>query len=514
MPFNSNMHVSFISFVCSIALLCATGAHAVMDPRFELDPEALAHMKSAGKPQRTAGKRFPRIHGKRSASTFATGRVYTIKPGDHLFKILMRDYGLSNGEAELLVEEIKRENNIYDIKRLKIGQKISIPPVRRHADGSLAPAQTVLPDTTRHFGSDIVPGQSFKLESPVVALSEQDAVARAHDMWNRIVPPKAEQQKPLSIQTAAFSLTLDPNRYPMFARVDGGFIVVDQNGTIPPLVKSLIEDKYASVRIVAEAPSETKRFMLSLLEAAGFYSVEKNFTMEFGADPKLTIQTDFKVEKTVESIIKQDVVLVNSRRASLPPVLGEFLKTEGFLLYEPFVTLKSFARYDTRAINHISAKKQPEMIDSILSALSVTPERDRSVDIFAADHNGISLSVKAERYFERGGQRYIVTRFDGDPINYTLFRILETTGCSVIIIEAQDDFRKIAEKMISRMKMKGVYTQHRMLQDETAGYSLQMSGFKIDDAMLPGGGVFLTDRAMDRVIRDLFTQNGFSITNR
>jgi len=136
------------------------------------------------------------------------------------------------------------------------------------------------------------------------------------------------------------------------------------------------------------------------------------------------------------------------------------------------------------------------------------------VDVFAADNNGISLSVKAERYFERGGKRFVITNFDGDPVNYTLFRILETKGLNVVILETRDDFRKTAEKIISRMKIKGVFAKYNILQDKSAGYSLQMSGFNIDDAMLPGGGIFLTDRAMDPIVRDLVTDNGFTINNR
>jgi hypothetical protein len=235
--------------------------------------------------------------------------------------------------------------------------------------------------------------------------------------------------------------------------------------------------------------------------------------MEFGVDPKLTVKADFKIEKTAESLIKQDVVLVNSGRTSLPPLLGEFLKKEGFSLYEPFASLKPFAQHDSRTIHHISAKKQPEIIDSILSAFSVASEHDRRVDMFADDNNGISLSVKAERYFERSGRRYVVTSFDGDPINYTLFRILETRGYNVVILDPTDDFRKISEKIISRMKIKGAYAQHSLLEDGSAGYSLLMSGFKLDDALLPGGGIILTDRAMDRIVRDLLTENGFNINS-
>ncbi len=496
-------------------LLYASGARAVMDPRFELDPQTLPGSKSTVKPAHAERKRTVRpAHVSQSPSSPAKGGVYTVKAGDNLYKILMRDYALDNNEAELFIEEIRRENNIYDIKRLKIGQKIRIPPVRRHSDGTLKLFQAVRSDTIRSSDASAAPEQSFKLESPLPSLSEQEVVTKTRGVWDRIVPSKKEPHKPLAINTSTFSLALDPGRYPTFSRMDGGRIVLDQNGTIPPLVKSLIEGNDASVRIVTEAPSGTKHFMASLLEAAGFYSVEENFSMEFGVDPKLTVQSDFKVEKTAESLIKQDVVLVNSGRTLLPPSLGEFLKKEGFSLYEPFASIKPFAQRDSRTIQYVSAKKQPEMIDAILSAFSVSSERNRSVDVFATDNNGISLSVKVERYFERGGQRFVVTSFDGDPIHYTLFRILETKGYKVVILEADDDFRKVSEKLISRMNISGTFAQHKLLQDGAAGYSLQMSGFKLDDALLPGGGIFLTDRAMDRIVRDLFTENGYNINIR
>jgi hypothetical protein len=507
MPLFVKAHVPAVTTVCLSLLLCASGVYGAMDPRFELDPQALAGTKSVAKAQTAKEKRAHRSPVHKSSSASSKGATYTVRQGDHLFKILMRDYGLSNDEAESFIEEIRRENNIYDIKRLKVGQKIIIPPVQRRGDGTLK-----LPQSARSEHGGAAPEQSFKLESPVAPLSEQEVVTKAQDVWKRIVPSKNEQQKPLALQTSTFSLTLDPERYPTFARMDGGRIVLDQNGTIPPLVKSLIEDKDKSVHIVTESPAGNKHFMASLLENAGFYSVEENFNMEFGVDPKLTVQADFKVEKTAESLIKQDVVLVNSGRTSLPPTLGEFLKKEGFSLYEPFASLKPFAQRDSRAIHAISAKTQPETIDAILAAFAVMPVRDRRVDVFGSENNGISLSVKAERYFERGGQRYVVTSFDGDPVNYTLFRILETKGYSVVILEAQDDFRKISEKLISRMKIKGSFAQHSLIQDGSAGYSVFMSGFKLDDALLPGGGIFLTNRTMDRIVRDLFTENGFTLT--
>lgn len=498
---------------CLSTLLCVTNSHAAMDPRFELDPQVLAAgTKNAAKSHKTKGKRSYSAHAAQYLVPSVKAVSYTVRRGDNLFKIVMRDYGLSNNDAELFIEDIKRENSIYDIKRLKPGQRIIIPPLRRRSGGPLEPYQSDRGGSLTGAGSDTIPEQSFKMESRFPPLSEQETVSRIQNVWNKIIPPNDALQKPLAINTSTFSLTLDPARYPAFARMDNGRIVLDQNGTIPPLVKSLIEDKDSSVRIVTEVPGSQSRFVSSLLEAGGFYSVEENFAMEFGVDPKLTVQADFKVEKTAESLIKQDIVLVNSGRTMFPTSLGEFLKKEGFTLYEPFASSTSFVQHDSRPIRYISAKKQPEMIDAILSALAVSSERDRRVDVFAADNNGISLSVNAERYFGRGGQRYVITSFDGDPINYTLFRILETKGYNVVIIEDRDDFRKVSEKLISRMKIKGSFAQHNVLQDRSAGYSLHMSGFKLEDAMLPGGGIFLTDRAMDRIVRDICIENGFNIS--
>jgi LysM repeat protein len=506
------------AYLC--ALLCVTSAHAEMDSRFKINPQALIGVKSDTPSAKTVIKPLPRLPLeqpvkqtiRQTDSTRGRGVVYTVQPGDHMYKILRRDYGLTTHEAWQFMKEIRRENNISDFEVIKAGRKIVIPPFKRCSDGTPVTTQAVT-TTRQRAETDASVKQVFKLESPV-AIFEKEAVNDVQTMWNQLVPSTPLQQKPLALQTSTFSLTIEPEHYPMFARIDGGRIVLDQNGTIPTLVKALVESKDSSVRIVSEEPSASKHFMASLLNAAGFYSVEENFSMDYGVDPKLTMQFDFKVEKTAESLITQDVALVNSGRTILSPILGEFLKKQGFSLHEPFASLKPVNQHDSRTIYSVSSKKQSEVIDSILNAFSVSPERNRRVDVFSAGNNGFSLSVNTELFFERDGQRIVVTSFDGDPINYTLFRILETKGYSVVILEAADDFRKISEKLISRMKIKGAFAHHDLLKDRTSGYSLQMSGFKLDDTKLPTGGIFLTDRSMDAIVRDLFIENGFTIKSR
>ena len=154
------------------------------------------------------------------------------------------------------------------------------------------------------------------------------------------------------------------------------------------------------------------------------------------------------------------------------------------------------------------------MIDVLLSSISVIPDKNRRLDVFAAENNGISLSVKAERYFERGGQRYVVSSFDGDPITYTLYRILEAKGYQVAILEAKDDFRKVSEKVLSCLHIPAAYAQYNLSPDTGGSYSLHMTGFKLENPDFPDAGVFLTNLELDRVIRDLLAVDGYSIITK
>lgn len=513
MPIFPKFRLPAVTAVCLIILLGFNDAEAEMDPRFKLDPQALPAVKSVPASGKTAKKRYSPPPSEQPPADAGQGVVYTVKPGDQMYKVLKRDFGLTTNEAWQLMKEICRVNSVADLDFIKAGTKILIPPFARGSESG-SPSVDAAYATSANTGTPAVMRQTFKLQSPSPDVSGQEAVVGVNAMWNRLVPSSQLIQKPVTVQTPAFSLTLEPSRYPMFPRMDGGRIVLDPNGTIPSIVKDLVKTKDSSVRILSDEPPGSRLFMKSMLNAAGFYSVEENFKVDFGVDPKLTMQFDFKVEKTAESLVSQDVDLVNSGRTFLAPALGEILKNQGFTLHEPFAMRKPFVQRNYPAIYSVTSKKPTDILDFILSACAVSPERKRSLDLFSPADSGFSLSVNPDYYFERGGQRYVVTGFDGDPILYTLFRILETKGYNVVFLDASDDFRAISEKLIPRMKVKGLFAQHNLITDEDAGFSLQMSGYKLDDTVLPNGSAFLTDRTIDPVIRNLFLEQGFTINTR
>jgi hypothetical protein len=70
---------------------------------------------------------------------------YTVKPGDHLFKILVGRFGMSNEAAEKLIPEIQRVNDISNIKSLTVGRTLLIPSGGRKERLLAAPAQQPQP---------------------------------------------------------------------------------------------------------------------------------------------------------------------------------------------------------------------------------------------------------------------------------------------------------------------------------------------------------------------------------
>ncbi len=75
-------------------------------------------------------KRAPHEHPESVAATSnekGESSSYIVRPGDHLFLILMQRYGLSNNAAEQLIPEIMRLNGIRSPKSLTVGQQLTIP---------------------------------------------------------------------------------------------------------------------------------------------------------------------------------------------------------------------------------------------------------------------------------------------------------------------------------------------------------------------------------------------------
>ncbi len=141
----------------------------------DLDRSAPAAKKSPEKPGKSAKKPAPKRRGSPGPPTardlegeFVT---YTIRPGDHIYKVLTSRFGLSSERAEALIPRILRVNGIRDIRGLQIGRTIRIPAVGKIAAASPPPAGAVPPATpaTTPPAAAAIPTAGEAVPAPAVA---------------------------------------------------------------------------------------------------------------------------------------------------------------------------------------------------------------------------------------------------------------------------------------------------------------------------------------------------------
>jgi hypothetical protein len=483
--------------LCSLLFSASAGA---IDPRFVLDPAEIRRYQ--GDP--------PSPKRERTTTEGAKPVRYTVKPGDSLRKILMEDFGMSEAETDAMVPRVRSANGIKDIRRLKVGTTLLIPsPVAGQREHPRARTRV----TALKRKPLPAPGQQLRLLHAGDGVA--DSVTPLRDVWSRLVPPLAAGQgTTLDVTDERYSLAFDPARYPQLSAMDGGKILLDTAGTLPPLVRSLVTTKDPSVRIIAEDPANRRRFVAAVLGAARFYSVEENFTLQVGSDPRVLVFADFKIERTPESLLQHDLTLLNltDRRRPLPPVLSEYLRTEGFQVLEPFAPESPLPLKEVRGtVYRVTDHGAMPAADTLLQALDLPVSRDRTVELFSFARDGVKLAVKADRLFEEQGQPYVLSLFDGDPVSYTLSRLLETRGYKVIMLDARDDFPKVSERILGRLRLGGGVGLQTLDLPSGSPYAIQLNGVAISNRVTKGKQIVLTTHALSPLLRELAQFNGFEV---
>lgn len=453
-----------------------------------------------------------------SAAIGKNANLYVIKKGDNLFKILMREYGMTSRQAEKFIAIVRRENNISNFRQLRIGQKITISSLHRRISTNPEHVVGKAGNNNKNMlkQADQAPlhAQVLAIEIPALqVLQGPNITSNVKKVWGKIIPEQNVPDKNLSLNTERVSISIDPLKYPILTAMDGGRILVDAGGKITPTIKSVISSSDPALRIVSESAANPKRFLGALIEAGKFYSVAEDFVMEFGNDPKLTIRSDFKVERTAESMVNQDVILLNAGNVELSSKLKEFLKTEGFTVHEPFVLSKPHIYTPRNRLIQIASPAPLDIASSVLKALSITTEKNARIKIADFDNNGISISISPDLYFHYKGKTYCVRYLKDASVDNSLIPILAASGIHSIDINQYDDFRNVSERIVTSMGLAGTYGFHKLWPEEDAGYSLQMSGIMIDGAGASGESLFLTNREIDRIIRDISAENGVIVQN-
>jgi hypothetical protein len=144
-------------------------------------------------------------------------------------------------------------------------------------------------------------------------------------------------------------------------------------------------------------------------------------------------------------------------------------------------------------VRQVTAADPLRLVDGILAALYIKVSRDKVIEGGIDSLSGGLFSIKVGRYFEFGGNRYVIGEPTSDPFLYTMLRILETAGYRVVTVAPSNELTAQSRHLLQQLGITFAAGRYRLTPKTTPFDTRELSGVM---TTLPGEiRVFLTDTA-------------------
>lgn len=421
---------------------------------------------------------------------------YTIRPGDHIYKVLTTRFGLTSERAEELIPRILQLNGITNIARLQIGQVILIPAsaVKSGKPSAPEPSSAVAPRTAATVAE--------KQKLPV----EKDLIERIRDLWVRLFPERGPAADTLREKTVGNT------NYPVVTGADNGEILITREG-MPPVFANVSGAQPAHPEKVVALPADGKYFAGPLLKGAGFEEVEENTPVTFGTDPKITLMPDFTIVKRTQGKLTGERILLFTGEKGCPPhpeTLSAFLSGQGIRLVSLCNGAPAKPSAEDCSVSPLAASDAEKLVDSMLDALSVKWSKAHPVEIVLDQKEGYRIGVKLDRYFEDQGERYFVDYGREDATHETLMRLVELSGYRRIPLAPDAGPRIVAEQLLKALQLSSEYRRRQFSSSPDGRITIEASCFLFSGRSAPRKLFLVSDPPLDRSVLDLLAAGQWS----
>lgn len=421
---------------------------------------------------------------------------YTIRPGDHIYKVLTTRFGLSSERAEELIPRVLQLNGITNIARLQIGQVILIPASAVKGSKPLAPGPS----------SAAVPRADAAVAEKQEFPAEKGLLERIRDLWMRLFPERGQAAGTLRAKT------IGNTSYPVVTGADNGEILITREG-LPPVFANVSGAQPARREKVVALPADGRAFAGPLLKAAGFEEVEENAPVMFGTDPRIKLLPDFTiVKRTRETQTRERILLFTGDKGcpSQPESLAAFLSGQGIRLVSMCNGAAAKTSAESCSVSPIAASDAEKLVDSMLDALSIKWSKAHPVEIVLDQKEGYRIGVKLDRYFEDQGERYFVDYGREDATHETLMRLVELSGYRRIPLAPKAGPRAVAEQLLKALQLSPEYRRRQFDASPDGRITVEASCFLFSGRSDPRKLFLVSDPPLDRLVLELLAAGQWS----
>jgi len=440
-------------------------------------------------------ERRPVPEGEESSQTMN----YTIRKGDSISRIAMRELNVKLPELRKTVDDIKQLN----------------PDIRNY--------------------NMIYPGQTLQLPRRSIVITKQEVKAQQAESSPKVVKDEAKD-KPIILPRAHLDIikvvinrmngalitlgkyyipipelgqvTIDCSTIPIVELDDGSSIFLDFSNRIPDTLKNMIQSNWKNYHSVEIGSSDDAAAILQkIVNASNTYSMTRRTTpYTIGALPPLQLSLDWIITKRMKESkpYLQGLSFVSDNSRLLPKPMTQYAERNGMVMTEILdgqgVASAPDEKYTLPQMSNMNVSANMELVNSLLYELGYQTIRDSEVGVLDAAASGFDFSIKADLLAKKGDKQIIIV---SKKIPQQFVDSLKTRGTETVSIDAGETKKSVIEKILKAANIPFSFASFSFSvpekTDKPAG-TISFPAFKITRDK---GDFYLIDFDIDRDIYGL-----------
>ena len=433
-------------------------------------------------------------------------RVYRVKVGDYLYKIIREQLGAQEKKAlEGALGEVKRLNpQKKKWNLLLVGEAIRVPSAGRSAEGvpEISP-QPPVEAVGLDYGQKLPAQGNLQLLEQVVNVLGSEMNRKGEE----VLPV---QEGTIHMNRDAYPVIVNPKK--------GQKVILDIGGKIPLSLKTKLEARSSSVPVVSLKPNASLHEAVnSLVSRLGFQSLPSNRPITV-QDQGVGVQLkgEWMMAAPEESGGGQAVwiIALTDGPGKTPDYLREYLSLRGMNLREVLVpasspsppSLSQSAQAGTEKQIEVWPREERALVDAFLKSYPVSFSVDRQVVLSLRE--GIRMDLKMDRSFESGGKKFAVFfRQIGDEAKKALE---QGEGVKPIELDLGSlSSRDLISRLMAGLGESAVYREHRFSAVE--GPAKDRVVFTVPGFFFSSRSLLLTDREIPKDLHRFFFDKGLRV---
>lgn len=432
-------------------------------------------------------------------------KVYRVKQGDYIYKLLREQFGFQEKKgiqsAFSQVKQLNPRKKNWDL--LLVGEAILFPGLVQPPKVAALEAQKPLEVVGLDYAQKLPAEENLHLLEQVIR-----ALGNETDRGGEEV---------LTLQGG--TIRIDRGAYPVIhnPRVEQK-VILDLGGKIPPQLRTRLEAQNPAPSIVSvKKGASLHETVNSLLSRLGFQSLPSNRPVVM-QDRGVGFQIKGEWMVTApESSGRQEVFVISLSDipSRTPDYLKDYLSFQGMNLKEILLPSSSLSPVSlslgikgqvTGDQIETWPREKRALVDAFLKSYSISFAADRQLSLSLRE--GIRLDTRIDRLFELGGKKYgIFFQAAGDEVKRFLE---EREGLKSIELDlAALSSRELISRLLLGVGEKAAYQEHRFPAVE--GGAKERLVLTVFGFFLPQRSLLLTDHEIPKDLLRFFSDRGLRV---